>query len=74
MTVVCHDDKVGSEPDKEQAGRGRSGEEGWKTGEISLLPLGELLFFDFRRLVHRRRLALHLKGCRGRRVALGQPS
>jgi hypothetical protein len=40
---------------------------------MTLLPLAGLLFFDSRPLVHQRHLALPQKGCRGHRVALGQP-
>jgi hypothetical protein len=40
---------------------------------MMLLPLAGLLFFDFHLLVCQRRLALHQKGCRGRKVALVQP-
>jgi hypothetical protein len=43
-------------------------------GQMMLLPLEGLLFFDFRPLVHQPQLALHQKGCRGRKVALGQSS
>jgi hypothetical protein len=40
---------------------------------MTLLPPAGLLFFDSRPLVHQRHLALPQKGCRGHRVALGQP-
>ena len=37
------------------------------------LPLGALLFFGCLQLVYRRLLALHQRGCRGRKVALDRP-
>jgi hypothetical protein len=51
----------------------RGGDEKWELGELRLLPLAGLLFFDSRPLVHQRHLALPQKGCRGHKVALGQP-
>ena len=37
------------------------------------IPLAALLFFDCLQLVYRRLLALHQRGCRGRKVALDRP-
>jgi len=52
---------------------GVGGQKRCNMGRIGFLLLEALLFFDFRQLVHQRHLALRQKGCRGRKVALGQP-